>query len=95
MVQRIPFGDHLPTVIKVFVDSNWAGCRKSRKPTSGGIIFFGDVAVRAWSGNQAVIALSSGEAEYYAALKGPSSVSWIPVYAKGLGTPCVYYPLHQ
>ena len=27
------------------------------------------IAVRAWSSNQAVIALSSGEAEYYAALK--------------------------
>ena len=32
----------------------------------------GDTAVRGWSTNQAVIALSSGEAEYYAALKGAS-----------------------
>ena len=33
---------------------------------------FGGSAVRGWSGNQSVIALSSGEAEYYAALKGAS-----------------------
>ena len=33
----------------------------------------GTTVVRGWSNNQAVIALSSGEAEYYAALKGASS----------------------
>lgn len=33
----------------------------------------GTTAVRGWPTNQAVIALSSGEAEYYAALKGASS----------------------
>ena len=36
-------------------------------------MYFGGTAVRAWSTNQNVIALSSGEAEYYAALKGASS----------------------
>ena len=73
MVQRIPFEDRPPTVIEAFVDSDWAGCRKSRKSTSGGILYLGGVAVRAWSSSQNVIALSSGEAEYYAALKGASS----------------------
>ena len=33
---------------------------------------FGGTAVRGWSTTQSVIALSSGEAEYYAALKGAS-----------------------
>ena len=47
MVQRIPFEDHPPSIIKTYVDSDWAGCRKSRKSTSGGIIYFGEVAVRA------------------------------------------------
>ena len=69
MVQRIPFVDHPPSVIRAYVDSDWAGCRKSRKSTSGGVLYFGESAVRGWS-TQAVIALSSGEAEYYAALKG-------------------------
>ena len=73
MVQRIPFADYQPTVADTYVDSDWAGCRKTRKSTSGGVIYFGGVAVRAWSSNQAVIALSSGEAEYYAALKGASA----------------------
>ena len=72
LVQKIPFADHPPSIIEVYVDSDWAGCRRSRKSTSGGVILFGGAAVRGWSSNQSVIALSSGEAEYYAALKGAS-----------------------
>jgi hypothetical protein len=85
MVQRIPFEDRPPTWIEVYVDSDWAGCRKSRKSTSGGVIYFGGVAVRAWSSNQNVIALSSGEAEYYAALKGASSALGFQSMLKDLG----------
>ena len=72
LVQRIEFEDFAPTIVKTYVDSDWAGCRKTRKSTSGGILMLGSTAVRGWSTNQAVIALSSGEAEYYAALKGAS-----------------------
>ena len=72
LVQRIPFADCPPSNIEVFVDSDWAGCRRSRKSTSGGVVLFGGAAVKGWSSNQSVIALSSGEAEYYAALKGAS-----------------------
>ena len=73
MVQRIEFGKYAPSVIRAFVDSDWAGCRRTRKSTSGGVLYLGDTPVRGWSSNQAVIALSSGEAEYYAALKGASA----------------------
>ena len=85
MVQRIPFEDRPPTVVEAFVDSDWAGCRKSRKSTSGGILYLGGVAVRAWSSNQNVIALSSGEAEYYAALKGGSSALGFQSMLRDLG----------
>ena len=85
MVQRIAFEDRPPTIIEAYVDSDWAGCRKSRKSTSGGIIYFGGVAVRGWSSNQGVIALSSGEAEYYAALKGASSALGFQSMLKDLG----------
>ena len=72
VVQRIDLGNFSPTIVKAYVDSDWAGCRKTRKSTSGGALVLGTTAVRGWSTNQAVIALSSGEAEYYAALKGAS-----------------------
>ena len=70
MVQKIPFSDHPPSVIRAYVDSDWAGCRRSRNSTSGGVLYFGESVVRGWSSTQTLIALSSGEAEYYAALKG-------------------------
>ena len=85
MVQRMPFEDRPPTVVEAYVDSDWAGCRKSRKSTSGGIVYLGGVPVRAWSSNQNVIALSSGEAEYYAALKGASSALGFQSMLRDLG----------
>eukprot|EP00971_Amphidinium_carterae_P332409 6466558-Amphidinium_carterae.1 len=47
-------------------DSNWAGCRKTRKSTSGGMLQIGGCLVYSWSRTQSVIAQSSGEAEWYA-----------------------------
>ena len=58
--------------IKVFVDSDWAGCTATRRSTNGGCIMVGGVCLKAWSTTQGVVALSSGEAEYYAAVKGAS-----------------------
>ena len=57
--------------LDVWVDSDFAGCKKSRKSISGGVIVFGHCPIKTWSPNQAVIALSSGEAEY-AMVKGAS-----------------------
>jgi len=58
--------------INVWVDSDWAGCHETRKSTSGGVIMHGRHIVKHWSSTQNVIALSSGEAEYYAIVKGAS-----------------------
>ena len=52
MVQRIAFSDHPPTVIRAYVDSDWAGCRRTRKSTSGGVLHFGDSVVRGWASTQ-------------------------------------------
>ena len=53
-------------------DSDFAGCVKSRKSTSGGIILFGGCPIKTYCSLQAVRALSSGEAEYYAMVKAAS-----------------------
>eukprot|EP00971_Amphidinium_carterae_P343682 6483601-Amphidinium_carterae.1 len=47
-------------------DSNWAGCKSSRKSTSGGLLVVGGCAMYSWSRTQSVIADSSGMAEWYA-----------------------------
>ena len=44
-----------------------AACRRS---TSGGLILMGEHLIKSWSSTQKITALSSGEAEYYAIVKG-------------------------
>ena len=48
-----------------WTDTDHAGCIRSRKSTTGGTITFGNHALSSWSRGQAVVALSSGEAEFY------------------------------
>ena len=59
-----------PETIEVYVDTDHAGCLETRKSTSGGIIMHGCHCIKTWSATQQVIALSSGEAEYYGMVKG-------------------------
>ena len=56
--------------IQVYVDSDWAGCKTTRKSTSGGALAWGGGLLKSWSTTQGSVALSSGEAEFYAAVKG-------------------------
>ena len=73
MVQKIKLGaEGMGDEVKVIVDSGWAGCSSTRRSTNGGCIMVGDVCFKSWSTTQRVVALSSGEAEYYAAVKGAS-----------------------
>ena len=58
--------------LAVWTDSDWAGCRSTRKSTRGGVVMIGEHPIKTWSSTQAVIALSSGEAEYYAIVRGSS-----------------------
>eukprot|EP00400_MALV-I_sp_L67-5_P001107 gene1107-biopygen217 len=60
----------MPGRITVWTDSNWAGCARTRRSTSGGALFHGSHLIKAWSHTQGHVALSSGEAEYYALAKG-------------------------
>ena len=46
-------------VLDVYSDANWAGCRASRKSTSGGTLLWGKVRLRSYSKTQATIAQSS------------------------------------
>ena len=52
--------------INAFADSDWAGCQKTRKSTSGTVIQILGCTVVALSRTQQTLALSSGEAELYA-----------------------------
>ena len=56
--------------IDVYTDTDWAGCPRTRKSTSGGCILVGGHAVKSWSSTQSNVSLSSGEAEFNGVVRG-------------------------
>jgi len=62
----------VPKRLTVFTDSDFAGCVRTRKSTSCCMVFWGQHLLKSTSTTQAVISLSSGEAEFYSAVKGGS-----------------------
>ena len=72
-------------ILDVFTDSDWAGCRRSRKSTSGGAIMKGGHCLKASSKTQAIVAKSSGEAELYAVVRGPTEALGMATLCKDLG----------
>ena len=56
------------TRLDVYSDSDHAGCIRTRKSTSGCVIMAGCNLLKSVCRGQAVVALSSGEAEFYALL---------------------------
>ena len=53
-----------------WVDTDYAGCPRTRRSTSGGMVAHGIHVVKSWSSTQKIIALSVGEVEYYGMVKG-------------------------
>ena len=60
-----------PTV-DVFLDSDWAGCAKTRRSTSSSYVMLGGHIFAASANTQNVVATSSGEAEFNALTKNAS-----------------------
>jgi hypothetical protein len=56
--------------VDVYTDTDWAGCPKTRKSTSGGCVMLGSHAIKHWSSTQTSVALSSGEAEFAGVIRG-------------------------
>ena len=59
----------LSDVLTIYTDADHAGCLRTRKSTSGGVILWGRAMLKAWSRTQTLIALSSGESELAAVTK--------------------------
>ncbi len=55
--------------IQVHSDTDWAGCPRTRKSTSGGCVMLGSHCLKSWSSTQPTVSLSSGEAEFYGLVK--------------------------
>ena len=73
LVLRFPWhqgGAHLTA----YVDGNFVGCVITRKSTSAGALLWGKLCLKTWSKTQAAIALSSGESELAAVVKGAAEL---------------------
>jgi hypothetical protein len=68
-----------------YSDSDWAGCAKTRKSSSGGMIMRGGHLLSHWASTQATIALSSAEAELNALVKAISESLGIQNMMKEMG----------
>ena len=60
----------MPSGITTLVDSDFAGCPRTRKSCCGGAAMWGQHCLKTWAKTMPVIALSSGEAELGAVVRG-------------------------
>ena len=58
-----------PGEVLGYSDSDWAGCKRTARSTSGGVLMVGEHCLKSWSSTQKSVTLSSGEAELVAAVK--------------------------
>ena len=71
--------------LDVYVDSDYAGCPRTRKSTSGGCAMLGAHLIKSWSSTQKSLSLSSGEAELYSIVKGIATGIGMQQYLVDLG----------
>ena len=68
-----------------YSDSDWAGCRRTRKSTTGGVSMRRPHCLKTWSATQGPIALSSAEAGYYAMVDNTLKAMGIKSMAEEIG----------
>ncbi len=59
----------LPNKVVVWSDTDPAGCGRTRRSTSGGVVLFGSHCLKTFSQTQETIALSFAESEFYRIVK--------------------------
>ena len=69
MSHKFEYGKMTDQVI-VLVDGDWAGDKETRRSTSSGFEFLAEHIVNDYATTQGVVALSSTESEYHAAVLG-------------------------
>ena len=75
----------MPTKVTAFSDTDHAGCLKTRKSTSCSMMFLGKHMAKSSATTQAVLALSSGESEFYGGVKTASTGLGMLAMLKDMG----------
>jgi hypothetical protein len=71
--------------LTAYVDSDWAGCTKTRRSTTGYVSYVFGSAVNWISRRQATVSASTMEAEYIAAAEASSDIVWLRNLLKEIG----------
>ena len=77
-----------PREMIVYTDSDWGGCTKTRRSTSGGALMYGNYLLLHWSRTQQLVVLSSAEAELIASVKVAQEGLGMKNMMDDLGEPC-------
>ena len=75
----------IPDSIDVYVDTDLAGCKDTRRSTSGGVAMMGSHCVKHWSKTQSTVSLSSGESELHGICAGVAQAIGLQSICKDLG----------
>jgi hypothetical protein len=73
------------SMLELYVDTDFAGCKETRRSTSGGHCFLNGSVVKSWSKTQPTISLSSGEAELHGIGAGIAQGLGLQSVARDLG----------
>ena len=73
--------------VSIYTDSDWGGCERTRKSTTGGVVMKGLHCIGQWSRTQQLIALSSAEAELNASVRAGQEGIGIINFSTETGTP--------
>ena len=71
--------------LSAYSDSDWAGCRRTGRSTSGGVFMRGAHSLKTYSLTQKFVTLSSGEAELMAIVRATSEAIGLTQLAAGWG----------
>ena len=74
-----------PEVLRVFSDTNWAGCPKTGRSTSGGAALLGQHPIWVGSKTPSALALISADSELYATTKAATEGIGVLALMRDLG----------
>ena len=74
-----------PETMLTMSDTDWAGCKTTRRSTSGGVCVHGSHMIKCWCRTQALVALSSAEAELYGIVKATAETMGLVSVMHDLG----------
>ena len=85
LVYSYKFMDNVPEYIDVYADTDFAGCKDTRRSTSGGVAMIGSHCIKHGAKTQTTVSLPSGESELHGICAGTAQAIGLQSIAKDLG----------